>query len=812
MDTSLIEYDKSLKMAKKFSFATYDRKHLKNLLRRAKDISSLLSDTAREGARIGEATGYTAPNGEFAFDKFPAVKQRVEELFKALHNQLLLTVTEGNREEWLLSAAKNDALVASRYSRAVKKLADRAEAWTEPHLEALEQFNKRKERGMNLSDRVWRLTDQFKSELELALEMGLGDGKSAAALSRDVREYLNEPHKLFRRVRNEKGQLRLSKAAAAYHPGQGVYRSSYKNALRLTATENNMAYRTADHERWNDLDFVIGIEIKLSNNHPVYDICDEMCGVYPKTFKFVGWHPFCRCIAVPKLANEDEFIARQQALIDGEELPQGGYAGEVTEMPQCFTNWVQENAERIETAKSTPYFVADNRASISRIIKGDKIEIETQTSQSKVIAPTPTSRPKEYEKNKTKTSDSESSALYSSVNSLEKAVERAKKYGIGSVDFSDASIDEINTILEVFHYAHQDYGINLNQIRLARDFNKKQHWAGSYNSDSKTLTLDLSGFKKSSYEETVSYADKIAKLQSNKASLMRQIEQSESRLGRSKASDRILKGDIKAMKSRMLDIDLKIQKYDKLIKDGYNELPLTVADTFKEIKEQMQARTWHEIGHHIDDRLGRPRFAEGNFISEYSKDMRGEEFAEWFSHYKMRGAKGVPADLLRIFREEEYKRYGERKCEQMYFDEKSSGYNVVHDLHQFSKRKSNGATLSGGDAEKWLGKQLAKQGKTIEFLPESGMNGKAGDMRFDGKVWDCKYIPSANVNTIRSYIKDARKADNVIFVFDELDRYDDIMKAVNCEIGRYKAERRNLGELPDVYIFDSQGRLKLVKK
>ena len=108
-------------------------------------------------------------------------------------------------------------------------------------------------------------------------------------------------------------------------PRQGVYRSSYKNALRLTATENNMAYRTADHERWNDLDFVIGMEIKLSGNHPIEDICDEMCGVYPKTFKFVGWHPFCRCYAVPKLADEDEFIARQQALIDGEELPQGTY-------------------------------------------------------------------------------------------------------------------------------------------------------------------------------------------------------------------------------------------------------------------------------------------------------------------------------------------------------------------------------------------------------------------------------------------------------------------------------------------------------
>ena len=358
--------------ARSFTFAAYDRKHLRNLMKRATDIAALLDEAAKEAARIGEAMGFSDPDGEFAFDRFPKVKQRVDELFTGLHEQLVVTVTEGNREEWLLSAAKNDALVESRYSRAAERFGDRAAEWTEPHLGALEAFTARKERGMNLSDHVWKLTDQLKGELELALELGLGDGKSAAALSRDVRSYLKQPHKLFRRVRNEKGQLRLSKAAAAYHPGQGTYRSSYKNALRLAVTENNMAYRTADHLRWQTMDFVIGIDIKLSNNHPVDDICNILAGTYPKDFKFVGWHPFCRCIAVPKLADEAEFIARQQALIDGEDTPQGGYSGEVTAMPQGFTDWVRDNADRIATAKSLPYFITDNRAAVEAALRSEK--------------------------------------------------------------------------------------------------------------------------------------------------------------------------------------------------------------------------------------------------------------------------------------------------------------------------------------------------------------------------------------------------------------------------------------------------------
>ena len=142
--------------------------------------------------------------------------------------------------------------------------------------------------------------------MELALDIGIGEGRSAAELSRDVRRYLNHPERLFRRVRDKHGNLVLSQAAKAFNPGQGVYRSSFKNARRLTATETNMAYRKADNERWQQLFFVVGFEVKLSNNHsingvPFTDICDELAGKYPKTFVFTGWHPLCRCYTVPIL-------------------------------------------------------------------------------------------------------------------------------------------------------------------------------------------------------------------------------------------------------------------------------------------------------------------------------------------------------------------------------------------------------------------------------------------------------------------------------------------------------------------------------
>ena len=210
-----------------------------------------------------------------------------------------------------------------------------------------------------LSKRVWAIGEQFGKEMELAIDTALLNGTSAADLSREVRGLLKEPHKLFRRVRDERGELQLSKAARAYKPGQGVYRSSFKNAMRLASTETNISYRSSDYERWNALDFVQGIEIDLSNNHPVYDICDELRGRYPKDFKFVGWHPHCRCIATPILPDPERFekyyLGQADTASDAE--------NDVTEMPKNFKQWERENAGRIAKAElkgKLPYFLRDN--------------------------------------------------------------------------------------------------------------------------------------------------------------------------------------------------------------------------------------------------------------------------------------------------------------------------------------------------------------------------------------------------------------------------------------------------------------------
>jgi hypothetical protein len=348
-------------MPTRITIATYDEKHKQNLAKRAKKVRNLYDAAVKRMTQAAAPSLFDADKDkEFHFEDFPALKREMDALMQDLYSSLQTNIEDGDEESWTLANTKNDAMVESVIGKA-KLPKQTIQAWKHPHLEALYAFIDRKEAGMGLSRRVWNLTQQFKDEMELALELGMGEGKSAAELSRDIRKYLKEPSKLFRRVRDKSGALRLSKAAAAYHPGRGVYRSSYKNALRMTATENNMAYRTADHTRWQALPFVIGIEIHISNNHPTEDICDLFDGKrFPKDFKFTGWHPWCRCYAVSILAKQEEMDAYIKALIAGEDVSDWQFTGKVEQMPTEFTKWMKDNESRIAKAKSMPYFIKDN--------------------------------------------------------------------------------------------------------------------------------------------------------------------------------------------------------------------------------------------------------------------------------------------------------------------------------------------------------------------------------------------------------------------------------------------------------------------
>lgn len=347
----------------------WEAQHQRNLLAYERQIDAIYKAAVVESASIAGLCDFS-PVEPFSFSKYPITQERVRKLLYGLGNDLYSAIVNGVRSEWTLANRKNDELCNVVFGDMASLLTDeQRKRYYATNPKAQEAFLARKESGLNLSDRVWKYTDQFKEEIEMGIDIGLRDGLSADELSRDLRQYLQYPDKLFRRVRDEHGILQLSKAAKAFHPGQGVYRSSYKNARRLAATEANIAFRTADYERWQQLDFVVGFEVKLSNNHPVTDICDYLKGRYPKDFKYTGWHPHCRCYVVSILKTLEEMQADNELILQGGE-PSEGSVNTVTDVPQGFKDWIENNTSRIVRANQLPYFMTDNAKYVSSIMQG----------------------------------------------------------------------------------------------------------------------------------------------------------------------------------------------------------------------------------------------------------------------------------------------------------------------------------------------------------------------------------------------------------------------------------------------------------
>lgn len=343
---------------------------------RDKELAGILREIDALYAELSNTIGFIGASSASSVDKekpfhlsdYPTIKTRTDNALLRLAKKLDLAIVNGVRSGWALANKKNDELCRVVFGDRLGSLNEaQRRRYFNNNDRALGAFLTRKDAGLSLSRKVWDYTKATEGEIESTLELGIKTGEDAASMARDLREYLKFPDKLFRRVRDNEGKLHLSKNASAFHPGQGVYRSSYKNARRLAATENNIAYATADNLRYAQLDFIVGYRVNLSQNHtclddkgvpqPFHDICDELAGDYPKWFKFTGWHPQCRCFTTTILKTPEE-VMRDADGIDR------GSVNEVKSMPPQWYAWVDENRERIEQSEergTLPYFLRDNR-------------------------------------------------------------------------------------------------------------------------------------------------------------------------------------------------------------------------------------------------------------------------------------------------------------------------------------------------------------------------------------------------------------------------------------------------------------------
>lgn len=316
------------------SLSFHDKQHVLRLLQQQGQVKRIFDEFARKSGSL--LSKWIEDNNDNVWIHNKIIEKQIDELICQLHEDLLININTTTKAAWKESNIKTDDLIKSfikdlSISEAVKN------GMFSRNMDAFKAFKNQKIEGLTVSDRVWKIAEGAKENLEYYLSSGISTGRPSVSISRDIRQLLKNPDKRFRRIRNSEGKLILSKPMKEYHPGQGIYRSSFKNALRVTSTQTNMSYHLSDYERWKKLDFVLGIEVNRSPSaKDPCPICDAMVGIYPKEYKFIGNHPWCICQAVPKMLSGEEFTS----FLLTNNVPEGKI---IKSMPQSAVEYVSES-------------------------------------------------------------------------------------------------------------------------------------------------------------------------------------------------------------------------------------------------------------------------------------------------------------------------------------------------------------------------------------------------------------------------------------------------------------------------------------
>ncbi len=299
----------------------YERAHIRDIALRNRRISLII-----DGAMTDLSKRFQTVKGK----RFASI---MNERLEQLHDQILNDGKDGIRNQWMLANEKNNKNIDG-YLASIKVSDAMQKSFRSPNLGALNAFLDRTEKGINLSDRVWNFTDGVKDTMEGLISKGVLEGKSAITLSKELKQYING-----KPIRYEGTLI----------PGKNL---NYQ-AIRLAATEMNMAFRTSDYLQNSRLPFVTGVTVHLSGAHPEPDICDELAGEYPKGFEFVGWHPSCICYATYDTLDKDEFVK----YIEAGEINQKRFTQDI---PGKAQEYLKENGERLMAYENKPYWLQNN--------------------------------------------------------------------------------------------------------------------------------------------------------------------------------------------------------------------------------------------------------------------------------------------------------------------------------------------------------------------------------------------------------------------------------------------------------------------
>lgn len=169
--------------------------------------------------------------------------------------------------------------------------------------------------GLQLSDRLWIINDNHKTNIIRAINSAVIQGHSASEAAANLIASGEKPTKEMLRKINRAETNKMSNVLKAQYFDEDA---AYWQARRLFRTELNRAHGMAYQNSLEDDDDIVGTRFKLSPNHPRVDICDMHAsvnrfglgkGVYPKGKSPWPAHPntlsYEEAVFIDEVTDED---------------------------------------------------------------------------------------------------------------------------------------------------------------------------------------------------------------------------------------------------------------------------------------------------------------------------------------------------------------------------------------------------------------------------------------------------------------------------------------------------------------------------
>ena len=178
-----------------FVLDSFDKKHLQQIAALENKVAAIYAELCKEVGVVGTLFGGKVDLEKvFKLGDYPEINKKVDQIITTLHDRLGSAIVDGVTAQWQLANEKNDGLVRKVFGKDLENLTeDQITRYFTSNQAALTAFLARKDKGLGLSQKVWKYAKEAKVDIESALELGIKTGQSAASMARDLKQETTAP-------------------------------------------------------------------------------------------------------------------------------------------------------------------------------------------------------------------------------------------------------------------------------------------------------------------------------------------------------------------------------------------------------------------------------------------------------------------------------------------------------------------------------------------------------------------------------------------------------------------------------------------